>query len=98
MLCLTALHFLLSLVWSDNSILGVEMKSPLSEMVAEAGLVQKSKKGEFWEEDVDIGEEIPLGNFPPVVIDKDATACAGSGSSGSSCSTSSSDSSSSSGN
>ncbi|KAG7969643.1 hypothetical protein I3843_07G041500 [Carya illinoinensis] len=74
----------------------ISNKSPLSEMVAEAGLVQKSKKGEFGEEDVDIGEEIPLENFPPVVIDKDATACAGSGSSGSSCSTSSSDSSSSS--
>lgn len=55
-------------------------------------LVQKGKKGEIGEEDVDIGEEIPLENFPPVVIDKDATACAGSGSSGS---TSSSDSSSS---
>lgn len=58
---------------------------------AEAVPAQKSKKVEVGEEDVDIGDEIPMGNFPPVVIDKE-------NSSSSSGSSSSSDSSSSSGN
>lgn len=58
----------------------------------------KSKKADTVEEEVDIGEEIPMGNFPPVVIEKDGTAGASSGSSSSGSSSSSSDSSSSSGN
>lgn len=68
----------------------------LSETPEDAAAV-KSKKVDVAEEDVDIGEEIPMGNFPPVVIEKDAAACASSGSSSSGSSSSSSDSSSSSG-
>lgn len=56
--------------------------------------MQKNKKGDIGEEDVDIGEEIPVENFPPVQIEKDAP-CASSGSSSSSSSSSGSDSSSS---
>nr|DAD22203.1 TPA_asm: hypothetical protein HUJ06_023666 [Nelumbo nucifera] len=54
---------------------------------------KKVKKGETVEEDVDIGEDIPTNNFPPVEIEKDA----GCASRSSSSSSSSSDSSSSSG-
>lgn len=57
----------------------------------------KSKKIDTAEEDIDIGEDIPMGNFPPVVIEKDAAGGASSGSSSSGSSSSSSDSSSSSG-
>lgn len=57
---------------------------------------QKNKKSEIGEEDVDIGEEMPVSHFPPVQIDKDAT-CASSSSRSSSGSSSSSDDSSSSG-
>ncbi|XP_057952505.1 transcription factor GTE7-like isoform X2 [Malania oleifera] len=68
-------------------------KSPVASDAVEA--VQKSKKvGEAGEEDVDIGEDIPMGNFPPVEIEKD-TGYASSRSSSSSSSSSSSDSSSS---
>lgn len=41
------------------------------------------KKVDIVEEDVDIGEEIPGENFPPVQIDKDGP-CVSSGSSSSS--------------
>lgn len=62
---------------------------------ADAAAVVKSKKVDVAaEEDVDIGEDIPMGNFPPVVIEKDVD-IEESNSSGSS--SSSSDSSSSSG-
>lgn len=67
--------------------------------------VKKPKKGEAGEEDVDIGDEMPMTHFPPVEIEKDDGAVAGGGghdnkghatSSSSSSSGSSSDSSSSS--
>ncbi|KAE9466739.1 hypothetical protein C3L33_01346, partial [Rhododendron williamsianum] len=62
---------------------------PLIEQMPEAGAIQKAKKGcDAGEEDVDIGEDIPVNVFPPVEIEKDD---------GSSSSSSSSDSSSSSG-
>lgn len=62
----------------------------------EASVSKKSsKKVDQGEEDVDIGEEMPSMNFPPVEIEKDATGGCASGSSSSS--SSSSDSSSSSG-
>ncbi|KAF5444250.1 hypothetical protein F2P56_036738 [Juglans regia] len=52
--------------------------------------VKKPKKGgEAGEEDVDIGDEMPMSNFPPVEIEKDV---GGQGSSSSSSSSSSSDS------
>lgn len=49
------------------------------------------------EEDVDIGEEIPVGIFPPVEIEKDVNTCASGKSSSSRSSSSGGDSSSSSG-
>ncbi|GAV86862.1 Bromodomain domain-containing protein [Cephalotus follicularis] len=69
-------------------------KSPICEMVEVA---QKGMKGDVGEEDVDIGEEIPMGNFPSVEIEKDDVAAGGatSGSSSSNSSGSSSGSSSS---
>ena len=70
------------------------MQSPVREPTPEA-VAQKSRKGDVGEEDVDIGEDIPVNNFPPVEIEKDAN-CGGRSSSSSS-SSSSSDSSSSSG-
>lgn len=69
----------------------IEMQlEPLIEQMPEAGAIQKAKKGydAAGEEDVDIGEDIPVNVFPPVEIEKDD---------GSSSSSSSSDSSSSSG-
>lgn len=69
------------------------MQSPVTDN-PDAG--QKNKKGEIGEEDVDIGEEMPVSHFPPVEIDKDA-AYASSSSRSSSGSSSSSDDSSSSG-
>ncbi|KAG6652735.1 hypothetical protein I3843_05G027300 [Carya illinoinensis] len=57
---------------------------------AVASEAKKSKKGgEVGEEDVDIGDEMPMSNFPPVEIEKDV---GGHGSSSSSSSSSSSDS------
>lgn len=56
---------------------------------------KKPKKGDAGEEDVDIGDEMPASNFPPVQIDKDIDKDNDRGSSNSS--SSSSDSSSSSG-
>jgi hypothetical protein len=61
-------------------------KLPVIEAVASEA--KKSKKGEAGEEDVDIGEEMPMSNFPPVEIEKDV---GGHGSSSSSSSSSSSD-------
>lgn len=57
---------------------------------AVASEAKKLKKGgEVGEEDVDIGDEMPISNFPPVEIEKDV---GGHGSSSSSSSSSSSDS------
>ncbi|XP_057492842.1 transcription factor GTE7-like [Actinidia eriantha] len=79
----------------NNAVLEAQInKSPVREPTPEA-VAQKSRKGDVGEEDVDIGEDIPVNNFPPVEIEKDANC--GSRSSGSSSSSSSSDSSSSSG-
>lgn len=56
---------------------------------------KKAKKGETGDEDVDIGDEIPMSSFPPVEIEKDNAhnnnaASSSSSSSGSSSSDSSS--------
>lgn len=56
---------------------------------AAASEPKKPKKGEAGDEDVDIGDEMPMSNFPPVEIEKDV---GGHGSSSSSSSSSSSDS------
>ena len=58
---------------------------------------KKQRKGEAGEEDVDIGDEMPASDFPPVVIEKDAGGGHASSSSSGSSSSSSDDSSSSSG-
>lgn len=58
---------------------------------------KRVKKGEGGDEDVDIGDEMPLNNFPPVEIEKDVGGGHASSSSSSGTSSSSSDSSSSSG-
>ncbi|XP_022136729.1 transcription factor GTE7-like isoform X2 [Momordica charantia] len=48
---------------------------------------KKARKGDVGEEDVDIGDEMmPMGGFPPVVIDRDAAAHASSSSESSSSS------------
>ncbi|KAF8406139.1 hypothetical protein HHK36_008219 [Tetracentron sinense] len=75
-----------------SSVEGNKKKQYLVSETPEAA--KKNRKGETGEEDVDIGDEIPMNNFPPVEIEKDA-GYASSGSSSSS--SSSSDSSSSSG-
>lgn len=68
--------------------------SPKDELVETEG--QQMKKGDVvGDEDVDIGEEIPVNNFPPVEIERDAVG-ASNESSSSSSSSSGSDSSSSS--
>ncbi|CAI0425333.1 unnamed protein product [Linum tenue] len=57
--------------------------------------VKKPKKGDAGEEDVDIGDEMPMSSFPPVEIEKDngrASSSSGSSSSSSDDSSSSSDS------
>ncbi|KAF5181522.1 Transcription factor gte2 [Thalictrum thalictroides] len=66
-------------------------QSPVSEMT-EALPSEKTKKSEpiCVEEDIDIGEEIPTNNFPPVEIEKDVGYASRSSSSGSSSSDSSS--------
>lgn len=70
---------------------------PLVEQMVEAVAIQKSKKGfDAGDEDVDIGEEIPVDIFPPVEIEKDDDRSSSSSSSDSS-SSSGSDSGSSSG-
>ncbi|XP_077234053.1 transcription factor GTE7-like [Tasmannia lanceolata] len=62
-------------------------KSPVGETLEAA---KKSKKGEQGEEDIDIGDEMPSMNFPPVEIEKDAGYASRSSSSSSSSSGSSS--------
>ncbi|KAF9675737.1 hypothetical protein SADUNF_Sadunf09G0064000 [Salix dunnii] len=56
------------------------------------GMLKKPRKGDVGDEDVDIGDEMPMSSFPPVEIEKD------NGHASSSSSSSSDDSSSSSGN
>ncbi|MED6168888.1 hypothetical protein PIB30_015946 [Stylosanthes scabra] len=51
--------------------------------------VKKPKKMEAGDEDVDIGDEMPMSTFPPVEIEKDKEAVAGHASSSSSSSSSS---------
>ncbi|KAM7250595.1 hypothetical protein ACFE04_022478 [Oxalis oulophora] len=66
---------------------------PISERIEVSMEVKKPKKGEIGEEDVDIGDEMPMSSFPPVEIEKD-NGHASSSSSGSSSSSSGSSSSS----
>ena len=56
-----------------------------SEVVA----AKKSKKGDTAEEDVDIGDELPITNYPPVEIQKDTGYATSSSSSDSDSSSSS---------
>lgn len=72
----------------------VQMQSPVTE---NHDVGQGNKKGETGEEVVDIGEEMPASNFPPVEIDKDAAYASSSSRSSSGSSSSSDDDSSSSG-
>lgn len=58
---------------------------------------KRTRRGDAGEEDVDIGEDIPIEDYPSVEIERDGTAVAGSGSSSSGSSSSSGGSSSSSG-
>ncbi|CAN6983053.1 unnamed protein product [Brassica oleracea var. botrytis] len=61
---------------------------------AEIGSAEKrTRKGDAGEEDVDIGEDIPIEDYPSVEIERDGTAVAAAASSGSSSSGSSSSSS-----
>ncbi|KAF8081963.1 hypothetical protein N665_0854s0003 [Sinapis alba] len=61
---------------------------------AEMGSAEKrTRKGDAGEEDVDIGEDIPIEDYPSVEIERDGTAAAAAASSGSSSSGSSSSSS-----
>ncbi|GAB4828159.1 hypothetical protein Ancab_035076 [Ancistrocladus abbreviatus] len=78
---------------NDSDMVGVGERM-VDGSVGGAGKVKRG--GEAGEEDVDIGDEMPMSHFPPVEIEKDDDGHAGSGSSSSS-SSSSSDSSSSSG-
>ncbi|CAL9244985.1 unnamed protein product [Arabidopsis halleri] len=65
--------------------------------VAEMGSAEKrTRRGDAGEEDVDIGEDIPIEDYPSVESERDGTAVAGSGSSSSGSSSSSGGSSSSS--
>ncbi|EOA14409.1 hypothetical protein CARUB_v10027609mg [Capsella rubella] len=62
--------------------------------LAEIGSAEKrTRKGDGGEEDVDIGEDIPIEDYPSVEIERDGTAVAAAASSGSSSSGSSSSSS-----
>lgn len=54
---------------------------------------KRTRKGDTGEEDVDIGEDIPIEDYPSVEIERDGTAVAAAASSGSSSSGSSSSSS-----
>ncbi|AED98079.1 unnamed protein product [Arabidopsis thaliana] len=59
--------------------------------VAEMGSAEKrTRRGDAGEEDVDIGEDIPIEDYPSVEIERDGTAVAAAASSGSSSSGSSS--------
>lgn len=47
-------------------------KEPIYSQVAAPMVIERSKKGDVAaEEEVDIGEEIPVQNYPPVVIERD---------------------------
>jgi bromodomain-containing protein 3 len=60
---------------------------PMSEKIEVLAEAKKPKKWDIGEEDVDIGDEIPISSFPPVEIEKD-NGHASSSSSGSSSSSS----------
>jgi hypothetical protein len=83
-----------------QALMGNNMKNngdlPMSEKIeVVASEAKKPKKGgEAGEEDVDIGDEMPMSNFPPVEIEKDVGGHASSSSSSSSSSDSDSSSSS----
>jgi uncharacterized membrane protein YgcG len=51
---------------------------------------KRTRRGDAGEEDVDIGEDIPIEDYPSVEIERDGTAVAAAASSGSSSSGSSS--------
>ncbi|XP_030455861.1 transcription factor GTE7 [Syzygium oleosum] len=75
-----------------NQVVASEItnKSPERE-VTEAVVPHKGRRGEAGgEEDVDIGDEIPMSNYPPVEIERDARSNTSSSSSSSSDSSSSS--------
>ncbi|ESQ31292.1 hypothetical protein EUTSA_v10003870mg [Eutrema salsugineum] len=66
----------------------------MTSVAAEMGSAEKrTRKGDAGEEDVDIGEDIPIEDYPSVEIERDGTAVAAAASSGSSSSGSSSSSS-----
>ncbi|KAG7030914.1 Transcription factor GTE2, partial [Cucurbita argyrosperma subsp. argyrosperma] len=78
---------------TSNKTNGVK---PTPEKMEVGSEMKKQRKGEAGEEDVDIGDEMPASNFPPVEIEKDAGGGRGASSSSSGSSSSSSDDSSSS--
>ncbi|CAL9747771.1 unnamed protein product [Musa acuminata subsp. burmannicoides] len=67
---------------------GGEM-SPVLVDASEVVAAKKSKKGDTAEEDVDIGDELPITNYPPVEIQKDTGYATSSSSSDSDSSSSS---------
>ena len=69
----------------------------MSEKIEASSAEQKRPKREAGDEDVDIGDDMPMSSFPPVEIEKDVGGGHASSSSSGSSSSSSSDSSSSSG-
>ena len=82
---------------SDTAVVKAESDVPVAP-------TKKAKRGEGGEEDVDIGDDIPMSSFPPVEIEKDdghghasSSSSSSSGSSSDSSSSSDSDSGSSSG-
>lgn len=76
------------LICFANNDVWIEMQlEHLVEQTEEAVAIQKSKKGcDAGEEDVDIGEDIPVDIFPPVEIEKDDDRSSSSSSSDSSSS------------
>ncbi|KAI9161578.1 hypothetical protein LWI28_018839 [Acer negundo] len=52
------------------SILGASEEAPVVEKIEVAMETKKVKKGDSREEDVDIGDEMPMSSFPPVEIEK----------------------------
>ncbi|OAY66746.1 Transcription factor GTE3, chloroplastic [Ananas comosus] len=72
---------------------GGDRQSSIADNAPDTLAAKKGKVGDSAaEEDVDIGDEMPSTNYPPVVIEKDEHSASSSGSSGSDSSSSSSDS------
>lgn len=69
------------------------MQVGVNERVMETTKAVKRGGGDMGDEDVDIGDEMPVHNFPPVEIDKDDDRNQGGGGGGASSSSSSSSSS-----